>query len=64
MKSKNTIEENLNAIRIELYEKTKGMTPDEEVTYLKSLSAPILMEFGIRTVNETKTDMMKNVSTL
>ena len=60
MKSKNTIEDELNAVRIDLYEKTKGMTPDEEVTYLKSLSAPILKEFGIRTVNETKVDTMKS----
>ena len=60
MKNKNTIEDELNAVRIELYEKTKGMTPDEEVTYLKSLSAPILKEFGIRTVNETKVDAMKS----
>ena len=56
MKNKNTIEDELNAIRIELYEKTKGMTPDEEVTYLKLLSAPILKEFGIRTVDQVKTD--------
>ena len=55
MKNKNSIsiEDELNAVRIELYEKTKGMTPDEEIAYLKSLSAPILKEFGIRTVNET-----------
>ena len=49
-------EDELNAVRIELYEKTKGMTPDEEVAYLKSLSAPILKEFGIRTVDRVKTD--------
>ena len=55
MKNKNTIEDELNAVRIELYEKTKGMTPFEEVAYLKSLSAPILKEFGIHTVDRVKT---------
>jgi hypothetical protein len=54
MKSRNTIEDELNAVRIDLYEKTKGMTPKEEVSYLKSLSAPVLKEFGIRTVNEAR----------
>ncbi|MDR0490338.1 MAG: hypothetical protein LBH28_03725 [Oscillospiraceae bacterium] len=52
MKNVNNIEDDLNAVRIELYEKTKGMSPDEEVSYLKSLSVPILKEFGICTVNE------------
>jgi hypothetical protein len=52
MRNGNTIEEELNAVRVDLYEKTKGMTPDEEIVYLRSLSAPILKEFGIRTVNK------------
>jgi hypothetical protein len=60
MKNRNRIEDELNAVRIDLYEKTKDMTPDEEVAYLKSLSAPLLKEFGISTVNETKTDTMKS----
>jgi len=60
MENRNRIEDELNAIRIDLYEKTKGMTPDEEVAYLKSLSTPLLKEFGINTVNETKADTMKN----
>jgi vacuolar-type H+-ATPase catalytic subunit A/Vma1 len=60
MKNRNRIEDELNAVRIDLYEKTKGMTPDEEVAYLKSLSAPLLKEFGISTVNEMEADTMKS----
>jgi hypothetical protein len=58
MRNGNTIEEELNEIRVDLYEKTKGMTPDEEIIYLRSLSTPILKEFGIHTVN----NMHKSIS--
>jgi hypothetical protein len=56
MKSRNTAEEELDKIRIKLYEETKGMTIDESVVYLKSLAAPILKEFSIRTLNQIKED--------
>ncbi len=50
------VEDELNAIRISLYEQIKGMTPEEEVAYLKKLSAPVLKEFGIHTVKKQGTD--------
>jgi hypothetical protein len=56
MKSRNTVEEELDKIRIKLYEETKDMTIDESVVYLKSLAAPVLKEFGIRTLNQIKED--------
>jgi len=52
MRTINKIEDELNAVRIKLYEQIKGMTPDEEVAYLKKLSAPVLKEFGIQTIKE------------
>jgi hypothetical protein len=56
MKSPNTIEEELNKTRVRLYEETKGMTIEEHVSYIKSLAAPILKEYGLRTVNQIKAD--------
>jgi hypothetical protein len=56
MKSRNTVEEELNEIRVRLYEETKDMTIDESVAYLKSLAAPVLKEFGLRTLNQIKAD--------
>jgi len=43
----NTLEDELDAIRIELYEQTKHMSPDAEIAYLRQLVAPINEEFGI-----------------
>jgi len=43
----NTLEDELDAIRIELYEQTKHMSLDEEIAYLRQLVAPIHEEFGI-----------------
>jgi hypothetical protein len=56
MKRSNTFEDELDEIRIELYEETKDMTLDERVTYFKSLAAPVLKEYGLRTLNQIKAD--------
>ena len=55
------IEDELNATRIRLYEQIKGMTPEEEVAYLKKLSAPVLKEFGIQAVEERRADESRQV---
>jgi hypothetical protein len=52
----NTFEEELNAIRVEIYEEIKDMTPEEEVAYLKSQTAPTHEKYRIRTVSEIKED--------
>jgi len=52
--SKNTnsyIEDELDAIRIELYEQTKNMPPDERIAYLRSLAAPVNKEFNITPIS-------------
>jgi hypothetical protein len=54
--TKNTIEDELDAIRLELYEETKDMTSTERVAYIKAQVAPTLKKFGIRTLNEKKGD--------
>ena len=52
----NTFEDELDAIRLAIYEEIKDMTPEEEVAYIKSLSAPILKEYGLHTYSQIKTD--------
>jgi hypothetical protein len=52
MKSPNNIESELNKVRVRLYEETKDMTAEEHVAYIKSLAAPILKEYGLRTLNQ------------
>ena len=56
MKRTDTFKEELDEIRVKLYEEIKDMTPEEHVAYIKTLTAPILQEYGLRTVNQTKTD--------
>jgi membrane protein YdbS with pleckstrin-like domain len=56
----NTFEEELDAIRIGLYEETKDMTPEEEIAFIKAQVAPIHEKYGIRTVNEVKADKLIN----
>lgn len=49
MKSKNTIEDELNAIRVKLYEQTKDMLPEERVAFIRKQVDPTIKEFGLRT---------------
>jgi len=51
MTKNNSIEEDLNAIRIDLYEQTKRMTQGERIDYLRKLAAPIHKEFGITPIS-------------
>ena len=44
-----TFEDELDAIRLSLYEEVKDMTPEEEIAYLKAQVGPLYQEFGIRT---------------
>jgi hypothetical protein len=48
---KNHFEDELDAIRIRLYERTKDMTLEEEVAYINSEARRILKPYGIRTVS-------------
>lgn len=48
-KTLETFEDELDAIRLSLYEEVKDMTPEEEIAYLKAQVEPLYQEFGIRT---------------
>jgi hypothetical protein len=52
----------LDEVRVKLYESIKNMTPEEEVTYLRALSAPILEEFNIKPVSWPPVHLKKVVS--
>jgi hypothetical protein len=45
------IEDELDAIRIRHYERTKNMTPEEEVAYVNGEARRILASYGIRPVH-------------
>ena len=49
---KNTIEADLDKIRVKLYEQTKYLHGAEMTAYLKKLSAPVLKEYSIRMVSD------------
>jgi len=51
MKRPNNIEAELNAIRVQIYEETKGMSPSEMTAYLKAQTAPLHEKYGIRPVS-------------
>jgi len=52
----NTFEEELDAIRLAIYEDIKDMTPEEEIAYIKAQTDPILKEYGLRTINHIEID--------
>ena len=56
MKKPNTIEKEIDEIRVRLYEEIKGMSPAEMNAYLRAQVAPIEKEFGIKAVSRSKID--------
>ncbi|MDR2296300.1 MAG: hypothetical protein LBD95_05825 [Clostridiales Family XIII bacterium] len=54
MKNPNTIEKELNAIRVSLYEETKDMSSSELTAYIKAQTESLLKEHGIIPVCGTR----------
>ena len=44
-------DDELDAIRLSLYEETKGMTPREEVAYLNAKTKPVIQRYNFRISN-------------
>ncbi len=44
-------DDELDAIRLSLYEETKGMTPREEVDYLNAKTKPVIQRYNFRMSN-------------
>ena len=42
-----SFEDELDDIRLSLYEEVKGMTPEEEVAHIHDKTEPIMRKFGI-----------------
>jgi hypothetical protein len=47
----NSFEEELDAIRLAIYEEIKGMTAEERVAYFNSQAEPIIEEYGMKTMD-------------
>jgi hypothetical protein len=60
MKSPNTIEDEISATRLKLYEQTKNMTPGEFVAHINSTANEVLKRHGISAVKMVK-EKQKNV---
>jgi hypothetical protein len=54
----NNFEEELDAIRVAIYEEIKDMTYEERAAYIKAKTAPIHEKYHIRTVSEIKKDAL------
>jgi len=42
------VEAEINAIRLQIYEETKDMSPSEYLAYIKAQTAPLHEKYGIR----------------
>ena len=47
-RTSDTLEEELNAIRLSIYEEIKDMTPEEEENYFRTQTEPIIKEFNMK----------------
>ena len=54
MRNNNLVENELNAIRVDFYERTKDMSPSERIAYIKAKTAPVHDKFGIHTICRLK----------
>jgi hypothetical protein len=50
MKSPNTIEAEIDAIRDQIYEVIKDMTPEEETVYFRNETTGIIAQYGLKLV--------------
>ena len=56
MRNNNLVENELNDIRTDFYERTKDMSPSEKIAYIKAKTAPIHERFDIHTIAQTKSE--------
>ena len=50
MKTNNTIERDINKIRLAIYEETKDMTPEQRVEYTRRRTEPIIQQYGLKVI--------------
>jgi hypothetical protein len=54
MKTKNTIEDDLDAIRDQICEEIKGMSPSEITDYFRKGTADAIKKYGLRLVKSAQ----------
>jgi len=54
MKTPNTIERDINRIRLKIYEETKDMTPAQRVDYYRRNTEPVIKKYGLKLVASAK----------
>jgi len=57
MKTPNTIERDINRIRLKIYEETKDMTPAQRVDYYRRSAEPIIKQYGFKVIASAKAEM-------
>jgi hypothetical protein len=58
MKTADTIEQEVNQIRLVIYEKTKDMTPAQLTDYYKQNTEATIIKYGFKTVASAKEKMI------
>ena len=47
-RTSNPIEDELDVVRLKIYERIKDMTPEEEVAYFRAQNEPIIRQFNLK----------------
>ena len=48
----NTIEQDINRIRLEIYEETKGMTPEQRVEHTRKATEETIKKYGLTVIEK------------
>ena len=54
MKRPNTIEQEINQIRLQIYEETKDMTPQERVDRVNKIGEAAALKYGFKIIKSAK----------
>ena len=61
MRTTNTIEQEINQIRLEIYEKTKDMTPAQLTAYYLKSGEESAKKYGFRIIPNAKEKMSRRI---
>jgi len=53
----NTIERDINRIRLEIYEETKNMTPEQRVEHTRKATDKTIKKYGFKLVDNVRRNM-------
>ena len=52
MMNNNAIEQDINRIRLEIYEETKGMTPEQRVEHTRKATEEAIKKYGFKVIEK------------